>query len=67
MYTRGFIRRLSNAEHLYYLVGLAEDHEQVARAGVLQGAGHVQVGTHTHLEDRDAVELAELGGVRLGS
>ena len=46
-------------------VGFAEDHEQVALAGVLEVAGHVQVGVHARLEDRDAAELAELGGVRL--
>ena len=46
-------------------VRLAEDHEQVALAGVLQVAGHVQVGVHARLEDGDAAELAELGGVRL--
>ena len=46
-------------------VGLAEDDEQVALAGVLQVAGHVQVGVHARLEDGDAAELAELGGVRL--
>ena len=45
--------------------GLAEDHEQVALAGVLQVAGHVQVGVHARLEDRDATPPAELGGVRL--
>ena len=45
-------------------VGFAEDHEQVALAGVLEVSGHVQVGVHA-LEDRDATELAELGGVRL--
>ena len=46
-------------------VRLAEDHEQVALAGVLQVVGHVQVGVHARLEHRDAAELAELGGVRL--
>jgi hypothetical protein len=45
-------------------VGLAEDHEQVALAGVLQVLGHVQVGVHARLEHRDAAELVELGGVR---
>ena len=46
-------------------VGFAEDHEQVALAGVLEVAGCVQVGIHACLEDRDATELAEFGGVRL--
>ena len=32
-------------------------------AGVLQVVGHVQVGVHARLEDRDAAELVELGGV----
>ena len=46
-------------------VRLAEDHEQVALAGVLQVLGHVQVGVHAGLEHRDAAELVELGGVGL--
>jgi hypothetical protein len=46
-------------------VGLAEDHEQVALARVLQVLGHVQVGVHAGLEHGDAAELAELRGVRL--
>ena len=46
-------------------VRLAEDDEEVALAGVLEVAGHVQVGVHARLEDRDAPELVELGGVRL--
>ena len=41
-------------------VRLAEDDEQVALAGVLQVVGHVQVGVHAGLEDRNAAELAEL-------
>jgi hypothetical protein len=44
-------------------VGLAEDHEQVALAGVLEVLGHVQVGVHARLQHRDAAELVELGGV----
>jgi hypothetical protein len=45
-------------------VRLAEDHEEVAlAAGVLQVVGHVQVGVHARLEDGDAAELVELGGV----
>src|SRR5262252_75721 len=44
-------------------VRLAEDDEQVALAGVLQVARHVQVGVHARLEHRDAAELGELGGV----
>ena len=46
-------------------VGLAEDDEQVALAGGLEVAAHVQVGVHARLEHRDAAELAELAGVRL--
>jgi hypothetical protein len=46
-------------------VGLAEDHEQVALARVLQVLGHVQVGVHPGLEHRDAAEFAELRGVGL--
>ena len=46
-------------------VGLAEDDEQVALAGGLELAAHVQVGVHAGLEHRDAAELAELAGVRL--
>ena len=46
-------------------VGLAEDDEQVALAGGLELAAHVQVGVHARLEHRDASELAELAGVRL--
>ena len=44
-------------------IGLAEDDEEVALAGVLEVAGHVQVGVHARLEHRDAPELLELGGV----
>ena len=43
-------------------VRLAEHHEQVAGAGVLQFAGHVQVGVHACLEDGHAAQLLELGG-----
>jgi hypothetical protein len=46
-------------------VGLAEDDEQVALAGVLEVFGHVQVGVHAGLEHGDAAELVELGGVRV--
>ena len=42
-------------------IGLAEDHEQIALAGVLEVAGHVEVGVHARLEHRDAPELLELG------
>jgi len=44
-------------------VRLAEDDEEVARAGVLQLAGHVKVGVNPGLEDRDAPGPLELGGV----
>src|SRR3990172_8657807 len=46
-------------------VGLAEDDEEVALAGILQVLGHVQVGIHARLEHGDAAELAELRGMRL--
>jgi len=46
-------------------IGLAEDDEEVSLAGVLQVFGHVKVGVHARLEDRDAAELRELGGMRL--
>ena len=42
-------------------IRLAEDHEQVALAGVLQIVGHVQVGVHARLEHRDRAQLAEFG------
>jgi hypothetical protein len=44
-------------------VGFTEDHEEVAFAGVLQVAGHVEVGVHAGLEDGDAAEFGELGRV----
>ena len=46
-------------------VGLAEDDEEVAFAGVLEVVRHVEVGVHAGLEHRDAAELVEFGGVRL--
>src|SRR5262249_52427362 len=46
-------------------VRLAEDDEQVTLAGVLEVFGHVEVGVHTRLENRDAAQRVELGGVRL--
>ena len=46
-------------------VRLAEDDEEVALAGGLQFAAHVEVGVHPGLKDRDAAELAELAGVCL--
>ena len=39
-------------------VGLAEDGEQVAGAGLLELLAHQQVGVHPHQEHRDAAELA---------
>ncbi len=42
-------------------VGLAEHDEQVAGAGVLQFARHVQIGVHPRLQDRDAADALELG------
>src|SRR5690606_19152072 len=44
-------------------VGFAEDHEQVALAGVLEVLGHVQVGVHARLEYGDAAQLGEFAGV----
>ncbi len=44
-------------------VRLAEDDEEVALAGVLQVAGHVEVGVHARLEDRDPPQLVKLRGV----
>ena len=46
-------------------VGLAEDDEEVALAGGLELAAHVEVGVHARLQHGDAAELAELAGVRL--
>ncbi|MNK99684.1 hypothetical protein D3C87_1200940 [compost metagenome] len=47
-------------QHIH--IRLAEDHEQVALAGVLQVFGHVQVGIHACLEHVDAAQLAEFAG-----
>lgn len=44
-------------------VRFAEDHEQGALASVLEVIGHVQVGVHAYLEDRDAAEFLEFAGV----
>ena len=44
-------------------VRFAEDHEQIAFAGVLQVFGHVQVGVHAGFEHRDAAQSVELGRV----
>ena len=44
-------------------VWLAEDDEEVARPGILEGVGHVQIGVHARLEHRDAPETSEVGGV----
>ncbi len=44
-------------------IGLAKDDKEVALAGVLEVASHVQVGVHARLEHRDAAELLELGGM----
>ena len=46
-------------------IRLAEDHEQVALAGILQIAGHVQVRVHASLQHRNAAQLVELRGVRI--
>ena len=46
-------------------VRLAEDDEEVALAGVLEIAGHVQVGVHLRLQDRQRAELGDLRGVRV--
>ena len=42
-------------------VGFAEDDEQVALAGVLQVAGHMQVGVHPRLEHGDPAQALEVG------
>src|SRR5690606_30349609 len=44
-------------------VGLAEDDEEVARAGRFQVAAHMQVGVHAGFQYRHAAELVELGGM----
>ena len=41
-------------------VGFAEDDEEVAFAGVLEVAGHVEIGIHARLEDRDPPQLVEI-------
>src|SRR5664280_94040 len=41
-------------------VRLPEDHEQVPLPGVLEVVGHMEVGVHARLEDRDTSELIEL-------
>ena len=47
-------------------VGLAEDHEQVAGAGVLEGVADQEVGVHPRRENRElAVALGFLGDVRV--
>ncbi len=43
-------------------VGLAEDDEEVAFAGVFEVGGHVAVGVHAGFKDGDAAELVEVGG-----
>ena len=45
------------------IFGLAENDEQVALAGVLEVAGHVEVGVHARLEHRDTPQLLEFDGV----
>ena len=46
-------------------VGLAEHDEHVAAAGILQLLRHVHVGVDPRLEDRQAAEAAQLGGMRV--
>ena len=46
-------------------VGLAEDDKEVAFAGVLEIVGHVQIGVHARLENRDAAQLVESAGMRV--
>ena len=41
-------------------VGLAEDDEQIAFAGVLEVTGHMEIGIHARLQDREAPALLEL-------
>ena len=50
---------LVRADLLDRNVRLAEDDEQVAGAGVLQFAGHVQIRVHPRLQDRDAADAVE--------
>ena len=49
----------------YVDIRLAKDDKEVALAGVFEVVGHVEVGVHAGLEDRDAAEFVELGGVGL--
>ena len=44
-------------------VGFTKDDKEVARSGVFEVVGHVQVGVHAGFEDGDAAELGEVGGV----
>ena len=46
-------------------VRLAENHKKVSFAGVLQIAGHVQVGIHASLENGDAAQFGKVCGVRV--
>ena len=57
---RSLLRELSEAG-----VRLAEDDEEVAFAGGLEVAAHMEVGVHPSLEDGDSTKLAEFAGVRL--
>ena len=52
---------LASADRLDRNVGLAEHDEQIAGAGVLQLAGHMQVGVHARLQDRNAADAVEFG------
>ena len=45
-------------------VRLAEDDKEVAFAGVFKVAGHVQIGVHARLEDRQAPQLTKVSAVR---
>ena len=44
-------------------IGFAEDDEQIARPGVLQLFGHVQVRVHLGFQDRQRPELAQFRGM----
>ena len=41
-------------------IRFTEDNEQVALPGILQLAGHMQIGVHARLENGDAAEFVEL-------
>ena len=54
-----FTRSLPSFSVDEFDVGLAEDDEQIAFAGVLEILGHVEVGVHAGLEHGDAAQAYE--------